>query len=77
MPNTQRAAHLDRISFASAAAKTPQAIRRELLALFDAGISWDEAKEMVVPKMHNMTAAFRAEWMDWETERRTAFRGNR
>jgi hypothetical protein len=62
--------HRDRIAFASAGAKTPQAIRRELQALFDAGLSYAEAQPMVVPIGHNMQAAFRAEWMDWEAARR-------
>jgi hypothetical protein len=70
MPNTQRSTNLDRIAFSSAGAKTPQAIIRELRALFDAGLSWEESRGMVVPKMHNMTSHFRAEWMRWEAERR-------
>jgi hypothetical protein len=75
MPNTQHSANLDRITFANritllAGPKTPERIRHELLALFDAGLGRDESIAMVVPKLSNLKWAFHAEWESWEAARR-------
>jgi hypothetical protein len=55
----------DRIHFKSVDAKEPHQIRRELRDLFEGGIPFTEAIEMVGAGNHPLRPAFAAAWGAW------------